>query len=272
MRFGCARRTLWHSLRVDQHALTHEETEALAYFTTEEERYFYALSILLDDGLCWAISRDDDWAWMTIAGQSVFPIWPHAEHAAAYVEGDMEIFPITLSDFEQHWLPRLESTGEGVLVFAVPEEAAVIASAEGITVDLAAERELRANPEAVKPYQDLLVESVNAALDAGGDLDVDELLAAAERESRGDERPAVDPGGILRPSPRALTSGNRQEAGEAPAPPRAPTGPGAPLGPGPTPAVQPPAADDDLAGRRRRRQAAAEAAEDSDGTGPPPLF
>lgn len=133
-------------------ALRQEEIKALNKATISE-RYFYTLSVMVDEGWTWSISADNDWMWIPIEeGQQMIPIWPHEEMALACAPEGMEVHPISFDDWMAHWIPRLQTTGELVIVYPGPDIQGLVTSGEGMAADIVGEQAIRDNPQQVQEF------------------------------------------------------------------------------------------------------------------------
>lgn len=121
-----------------------EEREAVLRLPAPE-RYAYFVKRCGDWEQVWGLRDQRGWVTAEHDGQALMPVWPHADYARACALdnwSDAEPEVIGLEDWLESWLPDLETRGQMIAVFPVPEGAGVAAEPRRVRGDLEAEADL----------------------------------------------------------------------------------------------------------------------------------
>ena len=96
-----------------------------------EQRYEYLLNAMVDLEQVWILTDDEGFVVVTAGDERCIPIWPHAEIAQLWVDGEWVNFQPTavdLSSFLDKWISGLEGDELMVAVFPHLDEAGIVLS------------------------------------------------------------------------------------------------------------------------------------------------
>lgn len=96
-----------------------------------EQRYEYLLNAMVDLEQVWILTDDEGFVVVTAGDERCIPIWPHAEIAQLWVDGEWANFQPTavdLSSFLDKWISGLEGDELMVAVFPHLDEAGIVLS------------------------------------------------------------------------------------------------------------------------------------------------
>jgi len=113
------------------------------------ERYVYFIQLAVDSEELWGLRNSDGWVLagegLPEGGRDAFPLWPHADFAAACAVADWEgaePAPIGLAELLEDLLPILEEDGLALAVFPDVEGDSAVVEPDDLRRDLQAEIEL----------------------------------------------------------------------------------------------------------------------------------
>ncbi len=113
--------------------LTEGERQHIASFEPEE-RAEYCITQLLKHQEVYGLFGGDGWIMLEAGDDMCFPIWPTAELATDWLDGQLDnVEPkaVSFTEWFEQWLPGMESNGTHILVFPVGhEEEGIILTAE----------------------------------------------------------------------------------------------------------------------------------------------
>jgi hypothetical protein len=103
--------------------LTSSEKSAVSMLSPEG-RYDYFVNKVARNGEVWSLEGDDGWVVMRSEdGDECLPVWPHADFAAQWADGDWagcRPAAIELDTWMERWTPGMEQDGTLLAVF--PDE------------------------------------------------------------------------------------------------------------------------------------------------------
>ncbi|MBT1063946.1 DUF2750 domain-containing protein [Bowmanella sp. Y26] len=107
---------------------------------TPEQRHKYLLKRLQETQEIWTLVDDDGAMILTTDEEDCIPIWPDAEFAKDWINGDWshcQPHKITLSDWQHKWLPGLEEDEIQIVSFPVPGEDGLVSAPWEMAEELA---------------------------------------------------------------------------------------------------------------------------------------
>lgn len=98
-----------------------------------EMRYSHFIGQVASWEEVWGLHGSSGWLQFTINDNVYMPLWPHPKYAEAFAldekfSGDVKPRAISLLDFCDEWLPKLQNSGIGVAVLPVAGETYVAVS------------------------------------------------------------------------------------------------------------------------------------------------
>ena len=96
-----------------------------------EQRYQYLMSQVAKNGQVWSLYSPSGWAVVSSEGDECFPIWPHPDFAALWINDDWsDCAPkaIDLETWITRWLPGMQEDGTLLAVFPNGDEEGVVIS------------------------------------------------------------------------------------------------------------------------------------------------
>ncbi|HAT41365.1 MAG TPA: DUF2750 domain-containing protein [Rheinheimera sp.] len=94
-----------------------------------EQRYEYLLNAVVDLEQIWILSDGEGFSALDAGDERCIPIWPHAELAQLWVNGELAGFTptaIDLSTFLDKWIPGLEGDELMIAVFPHPTQDGIV--------------------------------------------------------------------------------------------------------------------------------------------------
>lgn len=108
------------------------------------ERYDKFVTDVARADKVWSLKGVGGWVSLSSDGEDCFPVWPHADYAALWANGDWaDCAPqsIPLDAWIDRWTPGLEGDGSLVAVFPVNEEEGVVVTPGELLQSILAELE-----------------------------------------------------------------------------------------------------------------------------------
>lgn len=108
------------------------------------QRYDHFVKEVARTDQIWSLKGVGGWVSLSSDGEDCFPIWPHADFAAAWATGDWaDCAPqeIPLDAWIDRWTPGLEGDGSLVAVFPVTDEEGVVVTPGELLQSILAELE-----------------------------------------------------------------------------------------------------------------------------------
>jgi hypothetical protein len=124
------------------YALTEKESFAVASLDGAG-RFAHFIKRVADSELVWGLRNAS--GWVSAAddlGNMGFPVWPHADYAAACAIGEWaDTFPqaVNVGEFVEDWLPDMEEKGVAIIVFPTAAMRGVMMNAQNLAEILKSE-------------------------------------------------------------------------------------------------------------------------------------
>jgi hypothetical protein len=104
------------------------------------ERYDYLIEQVQAGHSVWSLRSDQGTVLMSTDGQDCLPIWPQADFAVAWIDGDWaDCTPIAIDPaaWEQRWLPGLQADGIALAVFPSQDDEGIVVEPDDMAASLA---------------------------------------------------------------------------------------------------------------------------------------
>lgn len=94
-----------------------------------EARYSSFLRQVVEDQTIWVLTDDEGCTILTADGDECIPVWPAAEYAALWIEGEWaecETYAVPLSVWMSRWAKGMEEDGLAVAVFPLQDGMGIV--------------------------------------------------------------------------------------------------------------------------------------------------
>ena len=113
-----------------EYALTAEDIKKVTKLDAEQ-RYDYFVNAVVDLEQIWILMDDEGFVLVTAEGEQCIPVWPHAELADLWIEGELagcQSKAVDISTWLDKWTTGLNGDELSVAVFPHAEEPGVVIS------------------------------------------------------------------------------------------------------------------------------------------------
>ncbi len=113
-----------------EYALTAEDIKKVTKLDAEQ-RYDYFVNAVVDLEQIWILMDDEGFVLVTAEGEQCIPVWPHAELADLWIEGELagcQSKAVDISTWLDKWTAGLNGDELSVAVFPHAEEPGVVIS------------------------------------------------------------------------------------------------------------------------------------------------
>jgi hypothetical protein len=113
-----------------EYALTAEDIKKVTKLDAEQ-RYDYFVNAVVDLEQIWILMDDEGFVLVTAEGEQCIPVWPHAELADLWIEGELagcQSKAVDISTWLDKWTTGLNGDELSVAVFPHAEEPGVVLS------------------------------------------------------------------------------------------------------------------------------------------------
>jgi len=117
-----------------EYALTADDIKKVTAMDAEQ-RYEYFVNAVADLEQIWILTDDEGFVLVTAEDERCIPVWPHAEIATLWIEGDWancEARAIDIATWLDKWVPGLEGDELMVAVFPHADEPGMVVSPEDL--------------------------------------------------------------------------------------------------------------------------------------------
>ena len=117
------------------YALTEKEISAVSSLDGAG-RFAHFIKRVADSGLVWGLRNAS--GWVSAAddfGRMGFPVWPHADYAAACATGEWaDTLPkaMNVDEFVDDWLPDMDANGVPIIIFPTATMRGVMMNAQDL--------------------------------------------------------------------------------------------------------------------------------------------
>ncbi len=113
-----------------EYALTAEDIKKVTKLDAEQ-RYDYFINAVVDLEQIWILMDDEGFVLVTAEGEQCIPVWPHAELADLWIEGELagcQSKAVDISTWLDKWTSGLNGDELSVAVFPHADEPGVVIS------------------------------------------------------------------------------------------------------------------------------------------------
>ncbi len=113
-----------------EYALTADDIKKVTKLDAEQ-RYDYFINAVVDLEQIWILMDDEGFVLVTAEGEQCIPVWPHAELADLWIEGELagcQSKAVDISTWLDKWTSGLNGDELSVAVFPHAEEPGVVIS------------------------------------------------------------------------------------------------------------------------------------------------
>lgn len=111
-----------------EYALTADDIKKVTKLDAEQ-RYDYFINAVVDLEQIWILMDDEGFVLVTAEGEQCIPVWPHAELADLWIEGELagcQSKAVDISTWLDKWTSGLNGDELSVAVFPHAEEPGVV--------------------------------------------------------------------------------------------------------------------------------------------------
>jgi hypothetical protein len=119
--------------------LSKEELQATQGLSPDE-RYDHVITMIQAGQPVWTLRSEQGTVLMSSDGQDCLPIWPHADFASAWINGDWadcSPMSVDVAAWEQRWLPGLQEDGIALAVFPSQDDEGIVVEPDDMSASLA---------------------------------------------------------------------------------------------------------------------------------------
>ena len=96
---------------------------------SNHQRYQYFIDKVVAHGAIWSLANDEGWVTLTSEGDNCLPVWPHADYAAEWANGEWEDCApkvVPLDVWLERWTAGLTADETYLVVFPNLKEEALL--------------------------------------------------------------------------------------------------------------------------------------------------